>query len=96
MFILKKVKNYNPKAKEAFGKSLVDISVSIYKNLIILILITPITFLTTNIFKNTTIILPFINMESNSIYLIGLIFLIAILIAEWIRNTGLYYINEVE
>jgi hypothetical protein len=96
MFFFKKIKDYNPKAKEAFGKSLVDISVSIYKNLILLILITPIIRLTTNVVNKGTIIVHFINIESSTLYLIGLMFLIAALIAEWVRSTGLKYINEAE
>jgi ABC-type long-subunit fatty acid transport system fused permease/ATPase subunit len=40
-----KPEDYNPKAREAFAKSLIDIGVAIFKGIMILIIISPISFL---------------------------------------------------
>lgn len=40
-----KPNEYNPKAREAFGKSLIDIGVAIFKGIMLLFTLAPLSFL---------------------------------------------------
>ncbi len=96
MFLCEKIENYNPKAKQAFGQSLVDIGNTIYKNLITIILISPIMWILDTTFNNSQISLNNINTNSNIMYIASFLYIVAIFTAEIFRNKGLYYINQAE
>tara|TARA_R110002096_G_C14590172_1_gene721926 strand:+ start:1532 stop:1834 length:303 start_codon:yes stop_codon:yes gene_type:complete len=94
------IDDYNPKAREAFGKSLVDIGVSIYKGIIILFTIVPITVILkttlSNNPKDTNLIMIFGNMSVSN-YVTLIVFLIAaFLAAHFFRSEGLKHIHESE
>ncbi len=95
-----KITEYNPKAREAFGKSLVDIGVAIYKGLIILFTVVPITVILKASLEteaqNISIFTPFERMSSST-YLTLLVFLVtAFLAGHFFRSEGLKHIHESE
>ncbi|MET0027739.1 MAG: hypothetical protein ABW101_08885 [Candidatus Thiodiazotropha sp.] len=95
-----KISEYNPKAREAFGKTLVDVGVAIYKGLIILFTVVPITVILKasleNETQNVSIFTPFERMSSAT-YLTLIIFLIAAFVAGHLfRSAGLKHIHESE
>ena len=95
-----KLKEYNPKAREAFGKTLVDIGTAIHKAVILLITVAPITI----IFKS------FWNKEQSEISISEILKLFStptyfvlvgfIIMAMWagakFRDDGLKHIHEAE
>ncbi|MCG7904281.1 MAG: hypothetical protein JAY60_17890 [Candidatus Thiodiazotropha weberae] len=95
-----KISEYNPKAREAFGNSLVDIGVAIYKGLIVLFTVVPITVILKasleNHTQNVSIFTPFERMSSVT-YLTLIVFLIAAFVAgHFFRREGLKHIHESE
>jgi uncharacterized Tic20 family protein len=95
-----KISEYNQKAREAFGKSLVDIGVAIYKGLIILFTVIPITVIlkasVESETQNVSIFTPFERMSSAT-YLTLIAFLITAFVAGYLfRSEGLKHIHESE
>ena len=95
-----KIDEYNPKAREAFGKSLVDIGVSIYKGIIILFTVVPITVILraslANDVKGFQIITIFNNMSISSYFTLIAFLIFAFLAAHWFRIEGLKHIHASE
>jgi hypothetical protein len=95
-----KISEYNPKAREAFGKSLVDVGVAIYKGLIVLFTVVPITVILKASLEsetnNVSIFTPF-ERVSSAAYLTLIVFLIAEFVAGHLfRSEGLKHIHESE
>lgn len=95
-----KPEQYNPKAREAFGKSLIDVGVGIFKGIMLLFTVAPMAFLLkggvdgTN--KNISIPELFAFMGSPS-YLGFLGFLVlAFVVGHYFRKEGLRHIHEIE
>jgi len=95
-----KAKDMNPKAREAFGKTLIDIGVSIYKSIMLLILVFPITIVLKSALEgtdSTVSIYQIINSFSvDTQYTLIFFISIAVIAAELARNEGLRHIHEVE
>lgn len=86
-------------AKKAFAQSLIDVSVSIYKKIILLVMMLPLTILINSIINNSSQ-----NISLNGLFeIIGLhnmmticIFVIIfVLIAESLRSRGLEILNQI-
>ena len=95
-----KIEDYSPKAREDFGKSLVDIGVSIYKGLILLFTVIPISVLLCSGLsangEDISIFTPFESM-SNATYLTLMAFLVvAFLLGHVFRSAGLKHIHASE
>jgi len=90
----------NPKAREAFGKTLIDIGVAIYKSIMLLVLIFPITLILKSSLEeqgSTISFFEIINSFSTGTQLSLLILIaIAIIAAELARTEGLRHLHEVE
>ncbi|GLO61049.1 hypothetical protein MACH09_15570 [Vibrio sp. MACH09] len=95
-----KADDYNPKAREVFGKTLVDTGVSIYKGLILLLTIVPLSFIakvTVEKDKISLSFLEFIGSMSFATYVIFLSLLaISFVLAYYLRKEGLRHIHESE
>jgi hypothetical protein len=92
--------DYNPKAREAFGKSLIDISVAIFKGIILLFTVVPLaTILQTAINGNKQSVSLFDMMASLSTAtqwtFIGLL-AVGFFAALSLRKEGLRHIHELE
>ncbi len=95
-----KISEYNPKAREAFGKSLVDIGVAIFKSLIVLFTVAPITVLLKAGLENgenqISIISLFTRMsDATYLTLIGFI-AFSFFAGHFFRKEGLRHIHEAE
>ncbi|MDA0148452.1 hypothetical protein [Vibrio sp. LaRot3] len=95
-----KADDYNPKARELFGKTLVDIGVSIYKGLMLLLTIVPLSFIakvTVEKGEKPLSFLDFISSMSVGTYLTFLSLLtISFALAYHLRKEGLRHIHESE
>ena len=95
-----KVCEYNAKAREAFGKSLVDIGVAIYKGLIVLFTVVPITVILKasleNETQNISIFTPFERMSSATYFTLIVFLITAFVAGHLFRSEGLKHIHESE
>jgi hypothetical protein len=95
-----KPEEYNPKAREAFGKSLIDIGVSIFKGIMLLFTIVPLTFMLKVAVDGSSKSISFIDLfsfMSTSTYLIFLAVLFcAFFLGYYFRKEGLRHIHEIE
>ena len=95
-----KISEYNAKAREALGKTFVDIGVSIFKGVISLFTVVPIALILKSWWDKD--IKPFSIMELFSsitigTYIVLLIFVfISMYIGAWFRDEGLKHIHEAE
>lgn len=92
--------NYNPKARQKFGETLVDIGVSIYKGIMLLFTVALLTFILSNASdkgKVETSITDLLAFMSSSSYLLFLsILVIAFFAGHYFRKEGLRHIHESE
>ena len=91
---------YNPKAREAFGKSLIDIGVAIFKGIILLVTVVPITVIAKSAFEGTSTSISVFeilgSMSNETLWsLMGLI-LVAFFGGHYLRKEGLRHIHELE
>lgn len=95
-----KPNEYNPKAREAFGKSLIDIGVGISKGIMILFTIAPLTFLLKGALDGTSkniSLMEILDFLGSPIYFVFLVFLAgAFIIGHYFRKEGLRHIHEIE
>ncbi|MCL2831520.1 MAG: hypothetical protein FWD77_12420 [Betaproteobacteria bacterium] len=91
---------YNPKAREAFGKSLIDIGVGIYKGIMILFTVAPLTFLLKGALDGTNkniYMTELVKFIVSPMYFVFLVFLVgAFLLGHYFRKEGLRHIHEIE
>ena len=95
-----KLKRYNPKAREALGKTYIDIGVSIFKGVILLFTVLPITVILKTLFddKNQPVsLLKLISSMTFGTYILLLIFVtFSMFIGAYFRDEGLKHIHEAE
>ncbi|MCE9686661.1 hypothetical protein LZP73_10630 [Shewanella sp. AS16] len=95
-----KPNNYNPKAKEAFGRSLIDIGVAIFKGLMLLFTVAPASIIVKDVFEDGTskisLYEALANMSTPTYYMFLGIILIGFLIGHVFRKEGLRYLHEAE
>lgn len=95
-----KPEHYNPKAREAFGKSLIDIGVGIYKGIMLLVTLVPMTFVLNcglqgiDALESFRKLFLFMGTPAYFIFL-GLL-PIAFYFGEKFRREGLRHIHEIE
>lgn len=95
-----KPKDMNPKAREAFGKTLIDIGVAIYKSIMLLLLVFPVTVILKGALEgkeSTVSIYDVVNSFSDETkYTLVILIVVAVVAAEFFRREGLKHIHEVE
>ena len=91
---------YNPKAREAFGKSLIDIGVTIFKGVILLLTVVPITVIAKSVFEGTGRYISVFEIlgSISNVTLLSLMVLIlfAFFAGHYLRKEGLRHIHELE
>lgn len=93
-----KVSEYNPTARAAFGQSLVDIGVSVFRAIVMLLSVAPLTLALTWIFQHPGedigIVESWVSV-SGEVYCVVLVFLFAsFLIGHCFRAWGLEHIHK--
>ncbi|MEJ2612166.1 MAG: hypothetical protein P8179_19370 [Candidatus Thiodiazotropha sp.] len=95
-----KISEYNPKAREAFGKILVDIGVAIYKGLIVLFTVVPVTVILKYSLEsetqNVSIFTPFERLTSATYFTLIVFLITAFVAGHLFRNEGLKHMHEFE
>ncbi len=95
-----KTHEYNPKAREAFGKSLIDVSTAIFKAMILLFTVVPLAFVVKNIIENNekqfSIISSLQSLNNDTFIVILVFYVISFFAAHLLRNEGLKQIHESE
>jgi hypothetical protein len=98
-YILKPEK-YNPKAREAFGKSLIDIGVGIFKGIMLLFTVAPMTFLLKGALDGTSngaLLSALWKFLTSPMYFVFIAILAAAFaIGHYFRQEGLRHIHEIE
>lgn len=93
-----KLSELNPKAKEAFGKSLIDVSTAIFKSMILLFTVVPLIFIVQNVIENKesqiSIAEAFQKMSDSTFWLIIVFYTISFFAAYFLKNEGLKQIHE--
>ena len=95
-----KPEEYNPKAREAFGKSLIDIGVGIFKGIMLLFTIAPLTFMLKGAADGSSkgiSLVDLFSFMSTPTYLAFLSVLAgAFVLGHYFRKEGLRHIHEIE
>ncbi len=96
-----KIEDYGPKAREAFGKTLIDISVSIYKGVILLFTVLPLAAIAKSVFVDGSVhaisLYEVIDGQPTSTKVSLFILLAtAFIAAHYYRKEGLRHIHEAE
>jgi hypothetical protein len=95
-----KPEKYNPKAREAFGKSFIDIGVGIFKRIILLFTVAPVTYMLKGAADGTSkgiSLVDLFSFMSTPAYLVFLGVLSgAFLLGHYFRKEGLRHIHEIE
>jgi len=95
-----KPEEYNPKAREAFGKSLIDIGVSIFKGIILLITVVPASLILKGALESGSVEISIVTLfesMSNGTYFLFICFLgLSLLAGGWFRTEGLRHIHGSE
>jgi uncharacterized membrane protein len=91
---------YNHRAREAFGKSLIDIGVSIFKGVIALFTIVPITIFVKSVLEgkkaDVSVIGIFESISVGTFIALMVFILFAVLLGNFFRKEGLRHIHEIE
>jgi hypothetical protein len=95
-----KPENLNPKAREAFGKSLIDIGVAIFKALMLLTTVVPIAALfkaaSTSPSKSVSFEEILSPLSGTTGFLLILFMGCSFLLGGWLRQEGIRHIHEIE
>ncbi|OYD21015.1 hypothetical protein [Oceanimonas baumannii] len=95
-----KVEDYNPKAREVFGKTLIDISVAIFKGLMLLVTIVPLGFIAKATVEKGDDPLSFIefvgSMSRDTYFMFSGLLIISFVLGHCLRKEGLKHIHESE
>ena len=91
-------KEYSKEAKQALGKSRIDIGVSIYKSVLLSLTTVPIMIILNSILTQKSGMLTILkiikSLPFQDLIFIGCFYIIAIIAAEGLRSSGLKQINE--
>lgn len=95
-----KPEKLNPKAREAFAKTLIDVGVSVFKGIILLLTVIPIAAIFKSAFDGVSIEISLIKIIgsmtiSTYITLLALL-IIAFFIGHLFRKEGLRHLHEIE
>jgi hypothetical protein len=92
--------NYNPKAREVFGKSLIDIGVAIFKSIILLITVAPLAAIMQSGFKgekeSISIFEIWLSLSSGTQWTFVIFLILSFIAGALFRQEGLRHIHELE
>ena len=95
-----KPEKYNPKAREAFGRSLIDIGVSIFKAIMLLVTAVPLAAITKGVFSShgqeVSVWEALNSVTPGTQVLIFALLIVSFLIGHYFRKEGLRHIHETE
>jgi len=94
-----KPEQYSPRAREAFGRSLIDIGVSIFKAIMLLITAVPLAAIAKSVFlpNGQVSVWESLNSVSPSTKaMILLLLMVSFLVGHYFRREGLRHIHESE
>ncbi len=89
-------KNYNPKAREAFAKSLIDIGVGIFKSIMTLVIIVPITFILKGALEGKKDFYALSNVSDPLFNSFIALMVIGFCLGYYFRREGLRHLHELE
>ena len=92
--------NYNPMAREAFAKSLIDIGVAIFKGIILLFTVVPLALIFKSVFDGTASSVSFLDVYISLSPTTRVIFLVLLassgVAGHLFRKEGLRHLHEIE
>jgi hypothetical protein len=92
--------DYNPKAREAFGKTLIDISVAIFKGVILLVTVVPLTSILQVALSGNKVPVSLFDMidslSTGTKWTFFLLLVVAFVAGLSLRKEGLRHIHELE
>lgn len=95
-----KIKEYTPKARAAFGQTLVEIGQSIFKGIILLLTIFPLSYIIRTTLEKSEEPLSFFtmvdSMTNGSKVLFLLLLIISFILGDFFRSQGLKHIHQSE
>jgi len=92
-----KPEDYNPKAREAFAKSLIDVGVGIFKSIMALIVIAPITFIFRATLEGKNDLPTFNGISPDPLFNIFIVLvIIGFALGYYFRREGLRHLHELE
>lgn len=93
-----KLSELNSKGKEAFGKSLIDVSTAIFKSMILLFTVVPLVFIVQSVIENKegqlSIYQALQNVSDGTFWLIIIFYSISFVVAHILRKRGLIHIHD--
>jgi len=96
----RKQSDLNPKAREAFAKSSIDIGVGIFKALMLVIFILPVTLIAKAVFDGSSEVISvseiFDSISSGVWFLFWFLVIVAILASAYYRDNGIKILHEME
>jgi hypothetical protein len=94
------VNELNPKAREAFGKSLIDSGLAIFKGLMLLLTVVPLLALLKSVFSTPTSTISLssfvVSLSWPAGALVLIFFAASFLFAAWLQQEGLRHIHVSE
>lgn len=92
--------DYNPMAREAFGRTLIDVGVTIFKSIVLLFTVVPLAAILEIVFrdqKELSSVFQILDSLSGStqLLIIGLL-ITGFCAGHWFRKEGLRYLHELE
>jgi len=93
-----KVKGYNPKTKEAYGKTFVDIGVSILKSTFLIVIVGPMTLFLKSLLDEKKSLWELLSTvaTADNFWIWAVLCAFSLGTGTWLRNRGLQIMNEVE
>lgn len=95
-----KPEEYNPKAREAFGQSLIDIGVSIFKAIMLLVTAIPLAALAKGVFlpheQKVSVWEALVSISPGTQALVFALLIGSFLLGYYFRKEGLRHIHELE
>ena len=95
-----KLEEYNPKAREAFAKSLIDIGVAIFKSIMLLVTVVPASVVVKAILDGKKLNVSLLSisqaLSSGTVLVFSSFALVGILVGYYFRKEGLRHLHELE
>ena len=95
-----KQEDLNPKAREALAKSCIDVGVGIFKAIMLVIFVLPITLIVKDIFDGEGQSITFEQfwqfLSSPAYFVLGLSLVLSMIIGLYIRGMGLKILHQME
>ena len=96
----KRQEELNPKAREAFAKSSIDVGVAIFKSVLLVVFILPITLIVKAVFdsggEKVSILDIVTSIDVFTWFFLGLFILVGMLVGYFYRDGGVKILDEME